>query len=455
MIARIALSLLLAAPATADPAVSAYVVMGDGGAVARAVTTAATCPALRVDGHDRPMTMRFAAATVAQRTTASPAALSKPSAFPVNVCDAPVPPKARRISVDGQRLPAPVRQLRRIVVIGDTGCRMKAADNAYQPCNDAKAYPFARIAASAAAWKPDLVVHVGDYHYRENPCPQGNSGCAESPWGYGWDAWAADFFTPAAPLLAAAPLAAARGNHESCARGGQGWWRFLDTRPRAPGQDCDDPANDRKGDISDPYAINLGDGARLIMMDLSAAGGKALGPDDWRTTAYRATYARVAELSQGARFAFAVDHYPILGLAAEVDAGTIRLKPGNLALQSVFGAISPRQMPPGIDALLAGHVHLWEQASFATDHPSQFITGFSGTLEDDVPMPATLPADARPGPGAQVEAFSSWVGGFGFMTMERTGGRSWRVLVHDRDGKIVNRCTIKGRHSRCQYGQVT
>ncbi len=52
--------------------------------------------------------------------------------------------------------------------------------------------------------------------------------CAGSPWGYGWDAWNADFFTPAAPLLAAAPWAAVRGNHESCARAGQGWWRFLD-----------------------------------------------------------------------------------------------------------------------------------------------------------------------------------------------------------------------------------
>ena len=37
------------------------------------------------------------------------------------------------------------------------------------------------------------------------PCPAGNQGCAGSPWGDNWTTWQADFFTPAAPLLAAAP----------------------------------------------------------------------------------------------------------------------------------------------------------------------------------------------------------------------------------------------------------
>ena len=57
----------------------------------------------------------------------------------------------------------------------------------------------------ARSWKPDLVIHVGDYHYRENACPKDIAGCRDSPWGYGWDAWDADFFVPARPLLAAAP----------------------------------------------------------------------------------------------------------------------------------------------------------------------------------------------------------------------------------------------------------
>lgn len=446
--------LMVPQPAAAAANDVAYVLMGDGGAVARLVTAAATCPAAIIDGKPRPMALRFAAATVPQRVTASPAALSKPSAFPVNVCETNITPGARRISVAGQMLPVPKRMVRRIVVIGDTGCRLKAADAAWQACNDPAAFAFGRIAASAAAWKPDLVVHVGDYHYRENPCPAGNGGCAGSPWGYGWDAWVADFFTPAAALLAAAPLAAARGNHESCARAGQGWWRFLDARPRQPGQDCDDPANDRSGDTSEPYAIDLGNSGRIIMMDMSAAGGKALASDDWRAIAMRQTFERVAELGKGARFAFAVDHYPILGFAGEHGGDAPLLKPGNAAIQSVFGGFGPRMAPTSIDVLLAGHVHLWQQASFASDHPSQFITGFSGTLEDAVPMPSTIPDGTEPAPGAHVEAFSSWVAGFGYMTMERTGSRRWRVQVRDRDGHTVNRCTIEGRHSHCNIPQV-
>ena len=45
--------------------------------------------------------------------------------------------------------------------------------------------------------QPDLVIHVGDYHYRESPCADGNEGCAGSPWGYGFDAWQADFLASA------------------------------------------------------------------------------------------------------------------------------------------------------------------------------------------------------------------------------------------------------------------
>ncbi len=447
----VAMAALAANPAAVPAA--AYVVMADGGAVARAIAEA-TCPMLDADGRAITMTVRAAAGTVAQRLTASPAELAKPSAFPLTVCEAAVPIGARQLSIAGRRLPVPAKRKRRIVVIGDTGCRLKAADSAYKACNDPAAFPFARIAASAAAWKPDLVVHVGDYHYRENPCPDGNAGCAGSPWGYGWDAWAADFFGPAAPLLAAAPIAPARGNHENCARAGQGWWRFLDGHAPAAGQDCNDPANDHLGDASTPYAVDLGGGARLILMDLATASNKPLADDDWRRAGFAATYAKVDALSRGARFVFAVNHHPILGLAAVREDGGATLKPGNRAIQSVFGAISPRQAPAGVDVLLAGHVHLWQQVSFAGAFPSQFITGFSGTQEDVVPIPAMLPPDTEAAPGARIAAFSSWVDGFGYMTMERTGGRSWRVLAHDKEGRVVNRCRIKGSKSVCDLPQV-
>jgi hypothetical protein len=442
------------AHAADDPIQSAFVVLGDNGAAqARVVTTAAACPTIQLDGRAVAMTVRAPPATLPLRPTRSLPAESKPSEYLVTVCEA-VLPRGKTAVVGGHRLPLPVADPKRIVVIGDTGCRIKSSDKATQACNDIHQYPFARVAASAAAFKPDLVIHVGDYLYRENPCPEGNAGCAGSVWGYGWDAWNADFFTPGAPLLAAAPWAAVRGNHESCNRAGQGWWRLLEPRALKPGRDCVDPANDGIGDYDDPYAVSLGNGAQLIVLDSANTVTDPIDPASRMGVAYRDMYAKFAALAAKTPYAMMVEHHPILGFAATKKQGQIILNPGNGGIQSVFGAGNPWYVPGSVKVLLAGHVHVWEQLSFTTNHPTQFIAGFSGTQEDIVPLPRTLPDDAVVAPGAKVAAFSSWVDGFGFMTMERTGRESWDVLVHDINGKVVNHCTTKGRTSSCDTPQV-
>jgi hypothetical protein len=104
--------------------------------------------------------------------------------------------------------------------------------------------------------------------------------------------------------------------------------------------------------------------------------------------------------------------------------------------------------------LLSGHVHLWQQVSFASVHPTQFIAGFSGSAEDTVPLPAMPPPGVTPAPGAVVEHMSSWIDGFGYMTMERTGPDAWNVKVWDRDGRQQNSCRVKGRKSHCEIAQV-
>ncbi|MEO6386775.1 MAG: metallophosphoesterase [Croceibacterium sp.] len=427
-----------------------YVVMGpDGEARARVITAAGTCPALVVDGTAMVMELRAAAATEPQRPTKSSPQDSKPSAFPVRVCEAILPVDAHAASAEGLTLPIPRKQARRIVVIGDTGCRLKAADNAWQACNDPAAYPFARIAALAAAWKPDLVVHVGDYNYRENACPQDHPGCTGSPWGYGWDTWQADFFGPGQPLLAVAPLVAIRGNHENCARAGQGWWRFVDPRPLQAGHDCNDPANDAQADYSPAYAVPLGSRAQIVVMDLSAAGTSAFPADDPRTAQFEDSYRQLASFARGANFTFAADHYPVLGVAAKEQQGATGFDAGNRALQGVFARLNPHIIPPGVDALLAGHIHLWQQVDFGGKQPSQFIAGFSGTQEDVVPLPRKLPSDVSPAPDAAVRDFHAIVDAFGFMTLERTGSRSWRATVYSVTGEVMQRCRLRGRRSHC------
>lgn len=439
----------MAASVQARP-LAAMVVMGpDGAAEARVVTDAATCPPIRFDGRVHTMRVRAPAGVMAQRPTLLDPKLSKPSAFPVLACEAQLPPRVGRVRVAGMRLPAPKALVRRMVVIGDTGCRLKAGDDAYQACNDPGAYPFRRIAQRAAAWKPDLVLHVGDYEYRETPCAPEKANCAGSPWGYGWDAWKADFFAPAAPLLAAAPWIAVRGNHEDCARAGQGWMRFIDPHPRTAATRCDDPAHDAEADDLAPYAVPLGGGAQVVVADLTTAGTGPTPPDDPRHARFAADAAAIARLSRRAGFTVLAVHKPVLGFAAEKGVASPVLKPVTLGIQSVFAEANPAILPQSVDVILSGHIHVWQQISFASPHPSQFIAGFSGTQEDAIPLPAVLPADARPAPSAEVDAFSSWVGGFGFMTLQRRAADRWTVKVWDPDGRLVKRCEIAGRRSRC------
>ena len=435
---------------------SAFVVLGENGIpVARVLTAAQHCPSIQLDGVQVSMDLRAKSEVIPQRLTRSSVDESKPSDFPLLTCEKMIPPHTVSATVEGKTLPLPKPQAMRIVVIGDTGCRLKKSDGAYQPCNDPDRYPFAKIAALAAKWKPDLVVHVGDYLYRENVCPDGNAGCAGSAWGYGWDAWKADFFHPASSLLQVAPWVMVRGNHESCARGGQGWWRFIDPRALTLGRDCNDAGNDDIGDYSDPYAVPIGGDAQFIVLDTSNTTGGPIPEGDIRQEKYLDMYQKLDKLSQQSGYNIAINHHPILGFAAKHNAkGGVSLLPGNQGLQSVFGKVNPLILPPRVNALMSGHVHVWQEVSFSSPHPTQFVAGFSGTLEDVVPLPAVLPPGATPAPGAVVEHLSSWVNGFGFMTMERQDGNHWDVKVWNSAGQQVNACRIDGSKSVCEVAQV-
>lgn len=445
-----------AAPPAVAP-LSAYVLVGEEGAlIARAITAAPACPLLTVDGQAQPMTVRAQPAHIAQRSTNHPPADAKPADFPVLTCEATLPPAAASASIAGQALALPHGAPQRIVVIGDTGCRLLKKENAYQNCNVPGDYPFARVAEQAAAWRPDLVIHVGDYHYRESPCPAGQPGCAGSPWGYGWDAWQADFFAPGAALLKAAPWVVARGNHESCTRGGQGWWRFLDPRPLLPGRDCNRDADDALGNYSEPYAIPFGPDSQLLVLDTASANWHGFAPGDLGWEKYRANYRQLEALAQRAPHNLLLMHHPLLGLGADLNKanGELYIVKGDLGLQQAFGSLNPALFPASVHAVLSGHIHLWEQASFSSAHPTQLISGFAGTAEDIVPVPLPPPPGLSPAPGAVLKHLSAWIDGFGFMTLQRQGPEQWLVGVHDLQGRLRNQCRVDGRQSVCEHMQV-
>ena len=433
---------------------AAFIVVGAGGArLARLITTDDACPAIAVDDLTTPTKERAGPATVAQRPTRSDSEDSKPSAFPVRVCDISLPRGASRAIVAGRSLPLSTDAPRRIVVIGDTGCRIKASDDAFQACNDSRQWPFASVAAAAAATLPDLVIHVGDYHYRENACPAGNADCADSPWGYGWDAWNADFFAPARPLLAAAPWIFVRGNHESCNRAGQGWWLFLDFRPRVAGRDCNRASDDERGDYSDPYAVPISGDTQVVIFDSSRVGVRALLPSDPMYRSYAAELGAAFALSRDVAHNLFVSHHPILGFAPDTTRSVPAVYPGNEALQSVLAPINgPSLFPPNVQTLIAGHNHLFEMVSFVSAHPTQLISGNGGAWAD-APLPSPLPTGASVAPGTVIETIAS-TNRFGFMVLEKDPDKSdlWRVEARDVYGQLMTVCILRDGKTKCATG---
>ena len=246
-----------------------------GGLVARAIVQPdangnASCPKIRISGVESAMTVRAPAVTsVASRGDFYGSA--RLVDFPVLTCEAALPANTKSASINGQPLKVlpTTAAVNRVVVVGDTGCRVKgptafvqAADGTtsggdrLQDCSSEAAWPYAKLSRVAASFNPDLIVHNGDMHYREG-FPEGVEkafgGSANAASGgsqqdnaaikakfaaagisdsvsYGWRAWEEDFFKAAGPLLGAAPWAMTRGNHELCDRAAQGWFRFLDTR---------------------------------------------------------------------------------------------------------------------------------------------------------------------------------------------------------------------------------
>ena len=121
-----------------------WIELGEGGrALARVIVAAETCPAIRVDGSMQAMSLRQPV----------------PAGFRP-LCEFAVPSTARAASIEGQALRLPQPDPASVVVIGDTGCRIKGAR--VQDCNDMSKWPLQSVADSAAGVKPDLIIHVGE-----------------------------------------------------------------------------------------------------------------------------------------------------------------------------------------------------------------------------------------------------------------------------------------------------
>jgi hypothetical protein len=345
--------------------------------------------------------------------------------FKVLLCSAIVSNRTKTATLNGTPLALFHTDPRRIMVFGDTGCRIKGS--VIQDCNDPRQWPFPQIAPQAAKLKPDLVIHVGDYLYRESPCPDGDKRCAGTPYGDNWPAWAVDFFTPVAPLLASSPWVFVRGNHEDCDRSGLGWLRLLGPQPFNPVAGC-------IGHLP-LYTVPLGE-VDLAVMDNADAPDVTIDSD--LRSEYEADFADLAK-SKVAHLWLAM-HRPIWGAIT----GPFSIPMGGN--RTMIAALTDPHALDRVSLMLAGHIHTFEAMNYRGNEPPGIVAGFGGDNLDSAP--ADL-AGADLGGGHVKDGIS--LGGFGFLMMEheKTG---WRIDVYKVDGSIEKVCHFANRKLECAKG---
>jgi predicted phosphodiesterase len=405
-------ALLLARPAAAD-VLAQWVQLGPDASASVRVIADGACPAVAFDG-----------AATAMRVRAEPDAkfANVPAApFAVRSCEAEIPANAKSAAIGGRTLPLPHANPQRILVFGDTGCRLKLPDQV-QDCNDPRSWPFAKIVASAAAAKPDLVIHVGDYHYREDACPAGRAGCAGTPYGYGWDAWNVDFFAPAAPLLATAPWVMVRGNHEDCERAGEGWFRFLDRAPMASA--C--------RDLTGIFVSRLGDFG-IVNVD----GAFAVDPKKDPDSLVALLRQQLGEISgKIPADAWLATHRPLDAMRGNKE----KLVTDNQIQEAAFGA----DMPRSIHMLVSGHIHFFQANDFGGEHPPQLVVGMGGDDLEPQPQASLVGATIN---GNRVVSSTTY-SGYGYMIWDKQGA-VWVGALYDTDGGGLGTCRLEGRSLAC------
>lgn len=388
--------------------------------IVRAISQNADCPTLLADQALTKMTWR----TGSNRN------------FPVQVCEASLPPDTKKATIAGEVLAIPKKNPTRIAILADTGCRIKSDVfiSEFQNCNDPNAWPFQKITEQIAEWKPDLVIHVGDYLYRESACPMNNKNCEGSPFGDNWATWEADFFYPAQKLLRSAPWVFVRGNHELCSRAGKGWFTFLDPFPYS--SLCTD--------FTDPYPIKF-DNLELIVFDVASADDMGISKE--KTKRYSQQFNKINSFNLSK--AWLLNHRPIWFATPKGNSfnrlNQPQLKFQNEILQSSFS----NYLSSNIKLILSGHVHLVEAVTFADSGPSAIISGNGGT--------ALLPERANLN-GVQInnrKVQSDWgLVKFGFFTFELLDKNRWLGLSHDLSGQINQKCLLEGSTLNCSTPQT-
>lgn len=378
----------------------------------------------------------------------------------VTVCEARYPVgEVASVFLGDRRIDLPSVSLgtpRRVVLIGDSGCRGETHDKPQYCGGDgfAKVWPFGVLSEEEADKRPDLIVHVGDYNYRGTErgltLPTRLTGYAEpltvnvydtgdlddediaslpigaSYWSQNiegspnpdkWTNWRDDFFRPAAKLLVAAPWLLSRGNHELCSRGGPGWFYLLDANSPllGPGhhqKECPPqlPADWRPGAwpqppaqpfagqpfpiVSNaPFRLKLGR-LNIIAVDSANAADAVL----YNLETYILQYREVSRmLAEDPTPTWLVTHRPIWAVVKRDKGGPIGLTHYgfiNETQREALNRVFPGGLPSHVKVAIAGHMHRFQAIGFDGQHPPHLAVG-TGGMELSHVQPQPSPENSK------------------------------------------------------------
>lgn len=390
----------IALASTHDQAIKAYWVemQANNQISARVITSQPQCPTLQINGRSYKMRKR--------------ASKNIPE-FPVTTCERVLPNTANNIRLNEHSLPLTTLNPQRIIVLGDTGCRLKK-HRPTQTCNDPQQWPFASIAAEAASWKPDLVIHVGDYLYRETACPAGNVGCQHGVYGDNWPTWSADFFIPAEKLLRAAPWTMVRGNHENCSRAYKGWFRFLDPYPYS------EPCRSH----TPPYTVSL-NAIDLVIMDSTIAND--LFAPSKEVDLFKKDFQKIP----GPKPVWLLSHKPVWAFTS--------------LLNNTLQVAALNNLPPNVQLILSGHIHHFQTLNFYDNRPPQVIVGTGGTQLDVKSIYPLLNALKS---GGAAPTKDTLISRFGYLLLENTS-EGWQGYFYGVGKKLLATCQLKNNYFIC------
>jgi hypothetical protein len=470
-----------AAPTAADRQWSWVVLGPEGVAIARTVVTKSAeghqkvCPEIEINGKATAMEVRG----------------SETEEYPILVCEHKLDRDTKSAKIRGHELPLPKAEPKRIVVIGDTGCRVKKGSG-FQDCNnknlksDTDGWPLKQIADAAAQAKPDLVIHVGDYIYSKSPCsdapPDKRAGCEGRSYGQNWQTLEKEIFEPAAELMQAAPWVVPRGNHENCGKkvgagsGGQGFFLLLDPRPYDTVKECKD--------TTDPYVVPAG--ARdLWVLDSNFPLDTEKNVKPELVEKYQGQFKELAGTLAKGRHAWLLTHRPLYavypgkrgggaGVEAEeqeekeersgkkseggnkeetgmgkTSAQGEEIKSINVTLQKAL----EEQIPAGLGLVISGHMHLFQKVSFPSgERPFQFVVG-NGATALDLYYPPSLDHFTKmrlAGKTEETTVDGVTIKKFGFLELDQVANSHWKATLKGKDGETLLSCELNESDRICE-----